>query len=170
MNYIGTCILTSEIYEGITITKYNEGYYGKSLYAVYAYVPIKQNNNQEPLFSKFDVSGMDTTQICDFIDNMCNMASDIVRMNVPLTNHQISSLKQIIENNPPKSAILTESTPSNSLVFGAYRSGDNYSVKLGSIVICDLNGKTNADKIVSIISSAFYKVIENLLKQINASK
>jgi len=170
MKYIGICILTDELYNNIRITKYNRGYYGESLNGVYAYIPIQQSNNQEQLFSKFDVSGMSKTQICDIIDNLCNMASDVVRMNVPLTNHQISSVKQIIEHNPPKSAIITESTPSTSLVLGAYRSGDNYSIKLGSNIICDLNGKANADNIVSIIGSAFYRVIDNLRIHINASE
>lgn len=168
MKYIGTCILTEDILNGIKISKYNQGCYGISLNAVYVYIPIKHSNNQEPLYSKFNVNGMDETHIYELIDNLCDMTSDIVRENIPLTERQISTIKQIIESNPPKSAIYTEPNPSNSLVLGAYRSGDNYSIKLGSNIICDLNGKTNAEKIVSIISSAFYQVIKNLKKQINA--
>ena len=171
MKYIGTCIITDECLNRVTVTRHNNGFLGTdNNNNTFIYIPIKEGNNKETLFSKFEVNGIAETQRRNLLDSLCSATEDIIKKNIPLTSNQIASIKQIVESNPPKSAICIESTPIDSLVLAKYRSGDNYSIKLGDKLICDINGDSNASKVESIISSAFYTVIENILRQINAPK
>ena len=168
MKYLGNCIIIDELCKGITVTSHNDGFLGSDSNNIYIYIPIKESGDKEVLFSKFEVNRIPNAEIKELIDSLCLLTEDIIQKNIPLTPRQISSIKQTINSNPPKSAICLESTPAESLVLGKFKSGNNYSIKLGSTVICDLNGENNALRVFSIICSAFYRVIESIRKQINA--
>ena len=170
MKYLGTCILTDEVFNKVILAKHKNGFLGLSHQNKYIYIPIKDSDNQECLYSKLEVNGIPESQLIDLIDSLNSLTNDIIKRNIPLNSKQIDNVRGIIKSNPPKSAICIETRPVESLTLGQYRSGDNYSIKLGDKIICDLNGKSNASRVFSTICSGFYNMIDNIIKQINTLK
>lgn len=166
MKYLETCTATEDALNGIHLTKYNNGLIGKSSNGTYIYIPIK-DSNQGNIYSKFETNGISDELMKDLIDSLISMTEDIVNLCIPLTQNQIDCIKHIIKSNPPKSAICIEKDPIEEKILGQYRSGNNYSIRFESKEICDINGQNNAINVLSIITSAFYNVIDSLVKQID---
>jgi len=169
MKYLGVCEnICSEALDGITLIPHNKGFIGRIDSVLYMYISIKEDEKTEAVMGKFDVSNLDITFVKSIIDSLCAFGNDYVKKITPITDRQMASLKSIVVNNPPKSSIYPESQPYESILLGIYKSGDNATIKCDSKVIFDVNGKNNASKILSILGSAVYNLIDTIKKQINA--
>lgn len=165
MKYLGICQISDEISYGLNLKPYYYGYWSDEL----MYIPIGPQSTGNYGYAKFDMSGMNETQIKEMIKVLSDMSDDIVRINMPLSSRQLTNLKSIIESNMPKSAIREQPEPFHDITLGVYKSGDDASVKFGSTIICDLNGYRNAEKVINIIASAFYKVIDAIKYQLDST-